>query len=117
MGGLPLHCGVETSVFPLHQHIDETDLVVVFFLSGELYLGMLFIQVCVKLLKLLDAMRPKGEGVVDISDPHLWRRGCKGECLAFSKASMKRLAMMGREGISSLPCLPFRRTGLRTRSR
>lgn len=34
--GLPVHCGLEDSAFPLHQHTQENNLVVDLFLSVEL---------------------------------------------------------------------------------
>ena len=53
MGGLPVNRSPEYSAFPLYPHVQEANLVAVLFLSSELYLGMLIVQVSVKLLKLL----------------------------------------------------------------
>ena len=74
--GLPVYSGLEDSVFPLHRHVQKTNLVVALLLSGELYLGVLFVKTVVELFKLLDVMRPEDESVVDVPEPHCKQRWC-----------------------------------------
>ena len=73
-----VHCSEETGAFSVDQYIQEGDAALSLHFFGELYVGVLVVDVVVERLKFSFSMRPDDERVIHVPHPHLRRLVVEG---------------------------------------